>query len=119
MAPPMRFLQGFKRLAVNPAGESVGGSVTGKRRLWKTWTVATSSDGEDGAPALLGMPVVVLATRCVVGIFRRAGIGQRRSHRGDTDASILAVEIGSVTAHIGGFCPVCLGFLLAHVLAPS
>lgn len=36
MAPAMRFPQGLKRLAVNPAGKKRAGIQAGKIRLWKT-----------------------------------------------------------------------------------
>jgi hypothetical protein len=48
-------------------------------------------------------PTVILTRRLAMRIFRLANIRQRRGYGGNSDASILAIEIGVPTDRVRGF----------------
>jgi hypothetical protein len=50
-------------------------------------------------------PTVILTRRLAMRIFRLANIRQRRGYGGNSDASVLAIEIGVLAARAGGFGP--------------
>jgi hypothetical protein len=115
----MRFPQAHKRQAVNPAGKRAQTIGADEYRLWITPSESRgSSDSEDGTPAVIGTPMFVPA-RGRSRILGSPGIGQSRGYRGNTDVPILTIEIGPLVARIGGLCPVCLCFFVAHFSAPS
>jgi hypothetical protein len=55
---------------------------------------------------ILTTPMVILTRRRAMRIFRLANIRQRRGYGGNSDASVLAIEIGLPTDRVRGFGPV-------------
>jgi hypothetical protein len=109
MAPAMRFPQGLKRRAVNPAGGKSAWTDGDEMPAGEPAKARGRSDFEHRPRAVVFRTAMVfLMRRGMMRILRRAGIRQRRGYGGNSDASILAIEIGWVAARVSGFGPVRL-----------
>ena len=68
-------------------------------------SVRGRSDFEYRPRAVFRAAAIFLTRRRMMRIFRLADIRQRRGYGGNSDASVLAIEIGVLAARAGGFGP--------------